>query len=247
MSLKPSAWVMGMLAALALVAGCAAQPDQDSTSSDGPTGTSGQSAPTQDNPSPSAQSGQPDVTTALVSCAYEAAREPARPVDPPPSEEVPATGTMEVTLQMSEGPVRITLDRAAAPCTVNSFLGLAKQGFFDDTRCHRLVDQGIYILQCGDPTGTGRGGPGYQFADELTGAEQYSKGVVAMANAGPNTNGSQFFFVWADSKLSPDYTVFGAVDEESLEVITTIAAKGVSRDQNPAPISQAKIEQVILG
>ena len=113
---------------------------------------------------------------------------------------------------MTEGDVTITMDRAKAPCTVNSFVSLAGQGYFDQTRCHRLADSGIFILQCGDPTGTGQGGPGYQFANETDGTESYTRGVVAMANAGPGTNGSQFFLVWDDSTSLdrvPNYTIFG--------------------------------------
>ena len=100
---------------------------------------------------------------------------------------------------MSEGDVTITMDRSKAPCTVNSFVSLADQGFYDKTDCHRLADTGIFFLQCGDPTGTGDGGPGYQFANETDGNEKYRRGVVAMANAGPNTNGSQFMLFWDDS------------------------------------------------
>ena len=96
--------------------------------------------------------------------------------------------------------MRITLDPVRAPCTVHSFVSLADQGFFDETKCHRLVDSGIFLFQCGDPSGTGSGGPGYTFADELDGTESYTKGVVAMANGGANTNGSQFMLVYRDSR-----------------------------------------------
>lgn len=184
---------------------------------------------------------------ATVNCDYTRAGSPARPVDMPSMNNVPAHGQAVMTLEMAEGNVTLTMDRAAAPCTVNSFQSLATQGFYNDTKCHRLVDQGIFVLQCGDPTGTGRGGPGYRFADELTGKETYPAGTVAMANAGPNTNGSQFFLVWSDSKLSPDYTVFGKLDDESLKVVQSIAAKGVSRENAPNPISPAQIKQVSAG
>lgn len=183
----------------------------------------------------------------VVNCDYTRAGSPAKPVDLPAQNDVPAHGTAVVTLEMTEGNVTITMDRQAAPCTVNSFQALASQGYFNDTKCHRLVDQGIFVLQCGDPTGTGRGGPGYRFADELTGSETYPAGTVAMANAGPDTNGSQFFLVWADTKLQPDYTVFGKLDDASLQVVQSIAAKGVSRDNAPNPISPAQIKQVTAG
>ena len=100
---------------------------------------------------------------------------------------------------------------------MNSFVSLAEQGFYDDTPCPRIGDQeGFGILQCGDPTGTGAGGAGYSFADELSGDETYPAGTLAMANAGPDTNGSQFFLVFRDSQFPPSYTVFGTIDEAGL-------------------------------
>ena len=99
-------------------------------------------------------------------------------------------------------------------------MSLATQGYFDGTICHRLTtleESGIAVIQCGDPSGTGSGGPGYTFADETTGDEKYTAGVIAMANRGPDTNGSQFFIVYDDSPLPPDYTVFGSIDDASLK------------------------------
>ena len=96
-------------------------------------------------------------------------------------------------------------------------MSLAEQGYFDDTTCHRLTTQGIFVLQCGDPTATGGGGPGYSFEDELDGAEKYPAGTIAMANAGPDTNGSQFFLVYEDTELPPSYTTFGTIDDAGLE------------------------------
>lgn len=136
------------------------------------------------------------------------------------------SGTVTFTLAMTGGDVTITGDRAKAPCTLNSFESLAEQKYFDGTKCHRLADSGMFMVQCGDPTGTGRGGPGYQFADELTGTENYPAGTVAMANSGPDTNGSQFFIVYGDTSLAPNYTVFGTVDAASLKVIEKMASEG---------------------
>jgi peptidyl-prolyl cis-trans isomerase B (cyclophilin B) len=117
-----------------------------------------------------------------------------------------------------------------APCTTYSFRFLAERAYYNLTHCHRLTTQRIYVLQCGDPTGTGSGGPGYQFPDEnLTGAT-YPAGTVAMANAGPGTNGSQFFFTWKDTTLRPNYTPFGRVTG-GLDVLQKIAAAGED-DQN---------------
>jgi peptidyl-prolyl cis-trans isomerase B (cyclophilin B) len=142
------------------------------------------------------------------------------------------------------------LDRAAAPCTVNSFESLVQQKFYDKTRCHRLVDSGIFVLQCGDPTGSGSGGPGYTFADETDGTEKYTGGTIAMANGGPNTNGSQFFFVYEDSStLPPNYTIFGRMDDASRRVVARMALEGQDgsnpngggKPNNPSEIVSVKL------
>lgn len=161
-----------------------------------------------------------------ATCAYPAAGSAARPVQPPSETDVPKTGTLTVTLRMTGGAVTITGDRAAAPCTLHSFESLVKQKFYDDTACHRLSDSGMFMVQCGDPTGSGSGGPGYRFADELKGDETYTAGTVAMANSGPDTNGSQFFILYRDSALPAAYTVFGQMDAASLKVIEAMAAQG---------------------
>lgn len=159
-------------------------------------------------------------------CVYEPSGTPAKPVDPPATDQVPTEGRVLFTLTTNEGDVRITMDRSRTPCSVNSFSALVQQSYFDDTQCHRLVDMGIFVLQCGDPTGTGRGGPGYRFADEVQPGDTYPAGTVAMANAGPDTNGSQFFLVYEDSELPPSYTVLGTMDAESTGVVARIAAEG---------------------
>ncbi len=163
-----------------------------------------------------------------VYCEYvEDGGEPAKPADPPPSEAT-VSGQVPVTFQTTLGDISATLDADATPCTVNSFISLAEQGFFDQTPCPRMATSPDFgILQCGDPSGTGSGGPGYSYADELTGDETYQAGTLAMANAGANTNGSQFFFVFNDSPaLTPDYNVFGSVDEAGLKLLTDAAKDG---------------------
>ena len=183
-----------------------------------------------------------------VACEYPSDGEPARPVDPPSADNVSDQGTVGVTLHLTAGDVNLTLDRAKAPCTVNSFVSLAEQGYFDDTECHRLVDYGIFILQCGDPTATGTGGPGYTIPDELVPAPTYPAGTVAMAKRQPpNTGGSQFFLVWADTPLPPEYTVFGTMDQAGLDVVGGIAAQGVDAADQTSPIAEAKITSVTLG
>ncbi len=194
------------------------------------------------------QSSSGDEVVQATGCEYPMGGDPAKTVDPPSTTDVKNAGTAKATMHLTAGDVEITLDRATAPCTVNSFESLAQQGYFDDTVCHRLTDSGIFILQCGDPSATGMGGPGYSFADETDDSMKYTAGTVAMANAGADTNGSQFFLVWADSdQLTPDYTVFGTMDQAGLDVVGGIAAQGVAAEDGTSPIAEAKITSVTLG
>lgn len=194
-----------------------------------------------------AEASDPAPTTG-VSCEYPADTQGAsKEVDPPPSTAT-ATGTVAVTLATSAGDIGLELDADAAPCTVNSFVSLAEQGYFDDTTCHRLTTAGIMVLQCGDPTATGGGGPGYSFEDELTGDETYPAGTLAMANAGPNTNGSQFFIVYGDTPLDPDYTVFGTVDEDGLKVVQEVGDAGTTTGSpDGPPATPVDIETATVG
>ena len=187
-------------------------------------------------------------TQASGECSYlPGGRPSAKKVTAPPADPT-TTGDAPVTVKTSAGDLAITLDGKSAPCTVNSFLSLAAQGFYDGTKCHRLTTQGIFVLQCGDPTGTGAGGPGYSYADELKGTETYPAGTLAMANAGPNTNGSQFFIVYADTPLPAKYTVFGHLDEASTEIVAGIASAG-TEDGGPdgAPKKPVTIASVAQG
>jgi len=193
--------------------------------------------------------GDDTAAAGASSCTYTEGGEAAREVDLPP--ETPAyTEPVQATITTSAGELSATLAADTAPCTVNSFASLAEQGFYDDTPCPRIVtDPGFQILQCGDPTGTTGGGPGYSYADELSGDETYPAGTLAMANSGPDTQGSQFFIVYGDTGLSPDYTVFGTVDPEDLAGIEKIGARG-SDNSNPAgggaPKTPIDIESVTV-
>jgi peptidyl-prolyl cis-trans isomerase B (cyclophilin B) len=157
-------------------------------------------------------------------------KEPAMTID----ESAKYTMKLDTTC----GEIDIALKASAAPHTVNSFNFLAGKGYFDHSKCHRLTNQGIYVLQCGDPQGTGMGGPGYTIPDEnlkdksLKGGV-YPAGTVAMANQynaqtkqGRNSGGSQFFLVYQDSQLPPDYTPFGTVSEAGMKVLKKIATAG---------------------
>jgi peptidyl-prolyl cis-trans isomerase B (cyclophilin B) len=214
-SRRPLLAAASLVAVLAL-AGCGDDGDGNDTASD---------------PTPTAS---PDTATSAPAesgaCEYpEDGQQPATPVDAPPAEPS-VSGEVPVLITTSSGDIPATLDADTTPCTVNSFVSLAGQGYFDDTPCHRLTtaESGIAVLQCGDPTGTGSGGPGYSFEDELSGSETYPAGTLAMANAGPNTNGSQFFMVYGDTPLPPSYTVFGKLDEAGLKVVEKIAENGTA-------------------
>lgn len=167
----------------------------------------------------------PPTSGRTVPCAYATAGPGSKPVEPPPS-RAPAQGEVTVTLSTSAGEVPITLERDRTPCAVNSFVSLAQQGFFDDTPCHRLTTQKTFFLQCGDPWGSGFGGPGYTFRDELSGKESYPAGTVPRANNGPDSNGSQFYLVYEDSPLPADYDVIGHMDRTGIETVIKVASTG---------------------
>lgn len=187
-----------------------------------------------------------------VQCTYQENGEAAKEVSLPEGEDVPTSGTREVTLNTNGGEVPLELDNSTSPCTTNSFEHLAKEGYFDNTVCHRAVkSEGMQILQCGDPSGVGSGGPGYAFEDEFptNGVEQdqlsqpvnYKRGTLAMANSGPNTNGSQFFLVTGDTTLPPNYNVFGTISEEGLKNLDKIMEEKVAEGDGK-PESEVKIE-----
>lgn len=157
-----------------------------------------------------------------------------------PSKKPDPDGDYTETIATNLGDIKIELHADKAPCTVNSFKYLADKHFFRSTTCHRLITKGIHALQCGDPAGTGRGGPRYGFASEdvpkpdskeASKPITFSTGTVAMANSGaPESNGSQFFMVYEDSKLPPQYTRFGTV-VEGLDILKKVAKGGtVSED-----------------
>lgn len=194
----------------------------------------------------SASTAETSSTAPATPCTYTTAGSPAKDVSPPANTSPLNTGTVDVTVVLNGKDVPITLNRATAPCGVNAFLSLASQGFYNDTDCHRLTksDQ-LNILQCGDPTGQGNGGPGYTFASETTGSEAYPVGTVALANAGPSTTGSQFFIVYGATTIDPAYTIIGTVTGDGMAVVQDIAAQGVQNNrQDGAPIGAAKITSV---
>jgi peptidyl-prolyl cis-trans isomerase B (cyclophilin B) len=196
-------------------------------------------------------------------CQYPATTEPAsKPVKPPQNGRIAtAPDLIPATVTTNQGVIGLQLNNGATPCTVNNFTSLATQGFFDNTKCHRLTTSAeLGMLQCGDPTGTGAGGPGYRFPNEYPTNQYrltdpalkvpviYPRGTLAMANSGPGTNGSQFFLVYEDSQLPPTYTVFGKIDSAGLATLAKVAAGGVADGtEDGKPVVDATIKSVQIG
>jgi cyclophilin family peptidyl-prolyl cis-trans isomerase len=210
---------------------------KSTTSATGTPSASPSSSPTP-TASPGTKTGtvQPSPGPTAVACGGTTpptATKPKPQFAGPPPMTIDPKKTYTATMKTSCGTIVVTLLASQAPKTVNSFVFLADKGYFDGTRIHR-IDTSIDIIQGGDPLGNGTGGPGYSIPDELTGKESYGPGVVAMANAGPNTGGSQFFIVYGPKghglDSAPNYTIFGQVTK-GLDVVKKIAALPV---QNPA-------------
>lgn len=257
-------------AMLALVVGAAAiaffvtKGDKDQQTAAPSTAAPGSGAPTQTKLVRGGPGQLPDFKAPAdlgVNCQYPAAGKKAKDVAAPNSGKVPTDpATISVSMSTDKGNIGLVLNNAEAPCTVNNFASLAQKGYFDDTVCHRLTTAAsLGVLQCGDPTGTGSGGPGYSFANEyptnqypkgdpaLNKAVLYPRGSLAMANAGPDTNGSQFFLVYKDSQLPPNYTVFGTIDSTGLATLDKIAQAGVAGDgEDGKPANEVKVKSVLL-
>jgi peptidyl-prolyl cis-trans isomerase B (cyclophilin B) len=192
----------------------------------------------------------PSNTAAMVNgkCVYIKSGTASRKVDLPPAK--PDTKASYVaTVKTNRGTIVIDLLNSKAPCTVGSFVALASQHFYNNTPCHRLTTTGIYVLQCGDPTGTGTGGPGYEYGTEnLTGATYPPKTVAMARTQAPNTDGSQFFLVYKNTPLPPNYTPFGTI-VSGLNVIQNVAKAGTDNSNAPGdghPKESVKIESVTI-
>jgi peptidyl-prolyl cis-trans isomerase B (cyclophilin B) len=194
-------------------------------------------------------------------------------VGTPPTTNIPNRGTRTMTITTNQGVISAQLNLQNAPCTAASFAYLAGKSFFNNTKCHRLTTSGIFVLQCGDPSGTGQGGPTYKFPDKYkppadqpapdasggatpqpspsASTAHYPRGSLAMANSGPDTNGSQFFIVYKDSPLPADYTLFGAVTS-GLDVVDKVAAGGTDGKFDPSPggghpKTEVTIQSLVVG
>lgn len=165
----------------------------------------------------------------------------AQQYDAPPDLSIDLSKNYSATLHTNHGEIDISLHAETSPQTVNNFVFLAREGFYDGVIFHRVIPG--FMIQGGDPTGTGRGGPGYRFRDELEGPGEYSRGTVAMANAGPNTNGSQFFIMHSDYGLPHAYSIFGQVTD-GLDAVDAIAA--TDTDHADRPREDCVISQVTI-
>lgn len=248
-----------VLAVTAALAACSTGDDDEAA-----VASATQSAlPTSFTSGPASAGSPTSATTAppegQVDCTYSqsARKAPNRDVTPPPAAQ-PDSGTTAVTFTINGGAVPMTFDHASAPCTVAAVTSLIEQGYYDDTPCHRVTvpqgPEGLAVLQCGDPTGTGTGGPGFTIDDEppsglepasSAGAALYPRGTVAMAKtARRDSAGSQFFLVYEDSALPPDYAVLGTIDESGMAVLDGITAAGAKSDDPSDPDSQVPRDEV---
>jgi len=161
----------------------------------------------------------------------------------PPELTIDLEKAYTATLDTNHGEIVIELDPARSPQTVNNFVFLARDGYYDGVIFHRVIEN--FMIQGGDPTGTGTGGPGYKFRDEIEGQGSYSRGTVAMANAGPNTNGSQFFICHSDVGLPHSYTIFGKVTSgmDSVDSIATTATDRGDRPESEVVINKVTISE----
>ena len=191
---------------------------------------------------PSASASASTQAEPATTCSYQASGTAARNVGTPPTKP-DYKAVYRATIHTNRGDVVIDLLNSKATCTVSSFVYLAAKKYFNGTHCHRLTTIDPFVLQCGDPTGTGSGGPGYKFANENLAGATYTRGTVAMANSGPNTNGSQFFIVYKNSKLAASYTPFGEV-VKGLGIIQNVAKAG-SDNANAAGDGHPK-EKVVI-
>lgn len=208
-----------------ILTGCAPQKSSlDTYGRPGVVGTiSGDDQPSEPVPTPTPATPNPSPTTM-------------------PEMTIDQTKSYTAILHTDKGDVEVALNAKATPITVNNFVSLARRSFYDGTIFHRVIKG--FMIQGGDPQGTGAGGPGYQFADEpFTG--EYTRGTIAMANAGPNTNGSQFFIMHQDYPLPKNYVIFGRVTK-GIEVVDAIATAPVTASGGEAskPITPVKVTSV---
>jgi cyclophilin family peptidyl-prolyl cis-trans isomerase len=183
--------------------------------------------------------------TGSASCSGAGGKPVSKQYSQPPAMSIDPNKTYQATLSTSMGDIKVQLLAKDAPMAVNNFVFLAREKFYDCVKFHRVIKG--FMIQGGDPTGTGRGGPGYRFNDELANAPRggYKKGTLAMANAGPNTNGSQFFIMDADYPLPPQYVAFGQVTEGQ-DIVAKIASVPAGGPERSTPNEDVLINSVTI-
>lgn len=224
--------VVGVVAIVAgavwwIVSGNKGDDAADASPSSAPPTPTEVTIPTERTPMPK----RPTPLANPVSCDYkdDTSKQASKKVNKPEGKDVSSNGTVGVVLKSTAGDIPLTLDRALAPCAVQSFISLSQQGYFNDTKCHRLGTSGLQMLQCGDPEASGMGGPGYTMPDEAFPEVKYGRGILAMAKTQqPNSGGSQFFMVYGEAELPPDYSVFGSISDEGLKVLDKVAKAGAN-------------------
>ncbi|MCW2960615.1 MAG: peptidylprolyl isomerase [Thermoleophilia bacterium] len=223
---RPALLILLLVLAALLAVGCG--DDSDDGGSDGDS----KGAKSTETSGGGADDNDLDATVAKRDGSYDAS--PGKPLD--------ASKTYIVELDTTKGPIKITVDPKLAPIAAANFVGLVEEGFYDGVKFHRVIEE--FMVQTGDPLGTGTGGPGYEIKDDPNVVANYKPGVVAMANRGPNTGGSQFFIVQGDAvQLPPDYVIFGKTDAAGIKTVNAIAAVEV---EGEAPVETVRINSAKL-
>lgn len=241
--MKNKSFLAGACALALLGAGCG-QPETKTQGMDGKTVADQYGYSQQEQPAPPTS---PDPTPEPTPASTPTPTPSTKTDNPPPMSELAFPGVLpesetnvKVRIKTNLGDIVVQLDPKAGPNAASNFVYLAKQGFYNGTIFHRVIDG--FMIQGGDPTGTGMGGPGYKFADDKV-SGSYAKGTLAMANAGPNTNGSQFFIMVSDVPLPPSYSIFGKVISGQ-DVADKISL--VERNPNDKPLSEVKMLEVSI-
>ncbi|WP_409492897.1 peptidylprolyl isomerase [Amycolatopsis sp. cmx-11-12] len=226
---------VAVVGVVAIVAGAVWWIVSSNTGDDAASDASPSSAPpTPEVTIPTERAPMPKRATPLanpVACDYkaDATKKASKQVNKPEGKDVSSNGTVNVVLKSTAGDIPLTLDKALAPCAVQSFISLSQQGYFNDTKCHRLGTTGLQMLQCGDPEASGMGGPGYTMPDEAFPEIKYGRGLLAMAKTQqPNSGGSQFFMVYGEAELPAEYSVFGSISDDGLKVLDKVAKAGIN-------------------
>ncbi|MGG1550640.1 peptidylprolyl isomerase [Paenibacillus ferrarius] len=222
---------LAVLALTLVVSGCGNKPEK------------GAASPASSAAASTAPAGSASTAPAATSAANSAQKQWSKA----PDMTIDTNKTYQAEVTTSKGTFTIDLYAKEAPKTVNNFVFLSKEGFYNGVTFHRIIK--TFMVQTGDPQGTGRGGPGYKFADELKTTHKYEPGTVAMANSGPNTNGSQFFICsgadCANLNRQPNYTIFGKVTDDSMATISKIADTPVELDPNGGDSSPSKPKEKV--